>query len=217
MTERDFLKSELLKALGIKLKPYDFNLNKSLAEYTKRNKDGWNKYQLVFLMRDEGWEINPGLLMRLDIVENIFHKFSGFEEKYKKNTPTIGTSIEDIGNDHQFYRFELTEESQINVLAENLYSLFIKIGLPFFDKFNSLKKIDTVLNSNPEDVSLTGPIFKGSKAIIIAKFTGRNDFHELKSFYYKYYEKFADGFYLPEYKELTKALEEIDTMEIEAK
>jgi hypothetical protein len=192
MTNREFLKSELLKALDIKLKDFGFQVNMKLGEFTRRNKDGWNKYQIVFLKTDEGWELKPSLLLRVDSVEDIFHKTSEFEEKYKKGTPTIGTSIEDY---------------QSNVIAQELYIIFKEIALPFFDKYDTLEKIDKALNIKPEDTSLTGAIFKGSKALIIAKLMCRRNFKELADYYYNYYKNFSEGFYLPNYIRLKEFLE----------
>ena len=207
MTNREILKSELLKALDIKLKDFGFQVNMKLGEFTRRNKDGWNKYQIVFLKTDEGWELKPSLLLRVDSVEDIFHKTSEFEEKYKKGTPTIGTSIEDYQSNGKTYRYQMREEPHINVIAQELYIIFKEIALPFFDKYDTLEKIDKALNIKPEDTSLTGAIFKGSKALIIAKLMCRRNFKELADYYYNYYKNFSEGFYLPNYIRLKEFLE----------
>ena len=165
------------------------------------------KYQIVFLNRNGGWELKPSLLLRFDIVEDIFHKTSGFEERYKKGTPTIGTSIEDYQTDNNNYRFYLTDENQIDAIEQNLFLLFKKIALPFYEKFNSLEKVDKALNNDLEDTSLTGDIFKGSKSLIVAKLIGRDNYKELEDFYLQYYKEFANGFYFPDFKKLTKFLE----------
>lgn len=207
MTQRDFLKTEMLKELDAKLKDFGFKVNKATGEFTKKNKDGWCKYQVVFLRINGGWELKPSLLLRFDIVENIFHEISGFEEKYKNGTPTIGTAIEDYQVDNGTYRFQLIEESQIDIIARELFLLFKKVALPFFEEFNSLGKIDAALNVDLGDTSLTGSIFKGLKALIIAKLMGRSNYKELKDFYLSYYKEFSNGFYLPDYNRLTNYLE----------
>jgi hypothetical protein len=140
-------------------------------------------------------------------VEDIFHKTSEFEEKYKKGTPTIGTSIEDYQSNGKTYRYQMREEPHINVIAQELYIIFKEIALPFFDKYDTLEKIDKALNIKPEDTSLTGAIFKGSKALIIAKLMCRRNFKELADYYYNYYKNFSEGFYLPNYIRLKEFLE----------
>jgi hypothetical protein len=64
------------------------------------------------------------MLLRKNIVEDILHKISGFEPQYQKGTPTIGISIEDYLRDgSDKYRFDLMEESQINIIAKEIIYL----------------------------------------------------------------------------------------------
>jgi len=206
MTKRNFLKTELLKNLESKIKDFGFQLNKTQAEFINKNKFGWFKFQIVFLKIDEGWELKPSLLIRCNTIENIYHEISEFETKYQEGTPTIGSSIEDYLNDNVSYRYRLTDENQINSIAQQLYILFITIALPFFDKYNTIEKIDKVLNNNMHDTSLTGAIFKGAKALITAKLTNRANYQELENYYLNYYSMFSNGFYMPNYLNLVKLL-----------
>ncbi|MDO5617020.1 MAG: hypothetical protein Q4G16_12560 [Cruoricaptor ignavus] len=207
MTKRDFLRNEVLNLLGEKLKNFDFKLLKSDTSYINKTEFGWNKFTITFLLRDIGWIVRCGALIRFDIVENLFHQISDFDKKYQKGTPTIGTSIEDLGNSSTTpTRFELTNEIQINGVVSGLAELFENVAVPFFERYNKLSVIDEKLNSNTKDTSLTGDIFKGTKALITAKLTKRNNFDELATIYHSYYENFADGFYLPEYLRLKELL-----------
>lgn len=213
MTEREFLRIETLTRLSDKLDSFGFKLSKSACEYTKKTDFGWNKYQIVFLIRDNGWEIKPTLMIRYEVVEYLFHQISDFEKKYQKGTPTIGTSIEDLDNFLEGNaRIELTNKAQIDKTVNVLFKWFENVALPFFQKYNKLSVIDEKLNSNVNDTSLTGDIFKGTKSLIIAKLMERNDFYDLESAYHFYYKNFANGFYMPEYlrlKELLKSTENV--------
>lgn len=207
MTEREYLKNEVLLSLGEKINSFGFKLSKPACEFTKKTDFGWNKYQIVFLVRDDGWQLKPSLLVRFDIVENIFHQISNFDRKYQKGTPTIGISIEDLDYSSMTpIRFELTNKSQIKSVVNNLFELFKNTAIPFFNKYNILSDIDDKLNSCIEDTSLTGDIFKGTKSLITAKLTKRHDFDKLETVYQSYYENFSNGFYLPEYLRLTELL-----------
>jgi len=206
MTEREFLKNEVLARLSEKLNPFGYKLSKAACEFTRKTDFGWNKYQIVFLIRDNGWEIKPSLLVRFNIVENLFHQISDFEKKYQKGTPTIGSAIEDLVNENIPARFNLINEAQINSIVKSLFELFEDVALPFFEKFDNLSFIDEKLNFNTEDTSLTGDIFKGTKSLIIAKLMKRQNFDELENIYHYYYVNFADGFYLPEYLRLKELL-----------
>jgi hypothetical protein len=82
-------------------------VNKSLAEFTKRTSEGWHKFQLVFLSCANGWEIIPAMLIRKNVVEDLYHRASFFDAKYHKTTPNIGITVEKLRNDEQSYRFVL--------------------------------------------------------------------------------------------------------------
>jgi hypothetical protein len=207
MKKNEFLKSEVLTRLGEKLKSSGYKLSKSACEFTKKTDFGWNKYQIVFLNRDNGWELKPSLLVRFNEVENLFHQISDFDKKYQKVTPTIGTSIEDLVNSSITQtRLELTNEIQINGVVNSLIELFDNVADPFFRTYNNLHAIDEKLNSNVNDTSLTGDIFKGIKSLIIAKLIKRKDFCKIENIYHSYYKEFSNGFYLPEYLKLRELL-----------
>lgn len=207
MTEKEFLKREILVHLGEKLKSSEYKLSKSACDFTKKTEFGWNKYQIVFLNRDNGWELKPSLLVRFNLVENLFHQISDFDEKYQQGTSTIGISIEDLENSSLTQtRLELTNEIQINDVVNALVGLFENFAEPFFKKYNNLQTLDEKLNSDVNDTSLTGDIFKGIKSLIIAKLVKSKDFDKLQNIYYDYYKNFSKGYYLSEYLRLKEVL-----------
>src|SRR4051794_19245042 len=134
MNKREFLKEELLKVLEPELKSYGFTINKKKSEFIKRGNDGWQKYQVIFLLRNEGWEINLGMLIRINVVEEIFHQTSGFEPKYQKDTPTIGVTVGNYLQDGESYKFDLFDEQHINGVAKHILLVFNNIAVPFFEK-----------------------------------------------------------------------------------
>ena len=198
--QRGLLKNAILNGLEEKLAIYGFKMNKSLPGFRKKTIYGWQDFHLVFLVREKGWEIKLGLLVRFNIVEDIYHQISGFEKKYQKGTHTIGVPVEDLKKNWE--ELDLCEESQIDYIKNKVFELFKSIALPFYDKYNDIKMVDKSLNNVPEDTSLAGSIFKGAKSLIIAKLLNRADFAKLEEIYQAYYENFANGFYLPEYLKL---------------
>lgn len=209
MTKRDFLKTELLKKLNEHLTQHGFKLNRQLAEFTRRSKSGWHQYQIVFVLKDSGWDIRPAIFIRVHQVEDIFHRTSGFEPKYQKGTPTIGLSLSSYVDEPNKYSYMLTEESQIDELASLYLSAFDELALPFFQKYDDLDVMEKIINSDPYDIKFTGPIFKGSKGLILAKLTKRDNYDELVRRYTHYYEQLSDGFYLPSFKALVDSLETV--------
>jgi hypothetical protein len=200
-------KSSLLELLSDRLKVYDFLLNKGLAEFTKKEPDGWSKFQLIFLNRDAGWEINIGMLIRKNIVEDIYHQASTFEPKYHKTTPTIGTAVENLINDNKKYRCYLNAEKDIEICLEYLEGLFVKIALPFFKEYSELKKVEKAVNIKNGKSIFSGLKYEGNLGIILAKLVNNPDYSFFLEKYRMHYVNFNDGYYLPEYEKLVKILE----------
>ncbi len=193
-------------SLNEKLKVYGFKFKKFGDSFLQDTELGWNMLSIVFLTSSTGWNIRPGLLIRFNLVENLFHQISSFEEKYQKGTPTLGTSIEGLNINGPASRFELTEETQIDMVADKLFELFKSVGIPFFDQYKDFHTVERAINQDTNETHLTGPIFKGTKGLILAKILDHKDFKTLEEKYLYYYKNFSNGFYLSEYIRLTELL-----------
>lgn len=207
MTKREFLKTELLKRLDERLAQYGFKLNRQQSEFNRRTKSGWHKLQILFILKSEGWEVEPAIFIRIHQVEDIFHRTSGFEFKYQRGTPTIGLSLNDYVGDLSKYSYMLTEESQIDELASFYLSAFEEHALPFYLEYDDLNVMEKIINADQYDIKFTGPIFKGSKGLIMAKLTKKGNYDELVKRYTHYYEQLSNGFYLPSFKALVGDLQ----------
>ena len=201
-------KNSLLEFLSAPLKAYDFSLDKGLPGFTKKQKDGWNKFHLIFLNRDAGWEINIGMLIRKNIVENIYHQASYFEPKYHKTTPTLGIAVEKFINDGKQYRCYLNSENDIEECLKYVENLFVKVALPFFDEYDSLEKMDKAVNIKNGRSIFSGLKYEGNLGIILAKLVKNPDYNFFLEKYRDYYTHFSDGFYLPEFEKLVKVLDD---------
>jgi hypothetical protein len=210
MISRD-LRNRLLLLLAAEFESYGFVLNKAQAIFTKRVPNGWQKFQLVFLVRSEGWEINPALLIRNDIVEKIYHKASYFEAKYHKTTATVGLPIEKLINNgyaYDFHNFQLHTESDLNPTFQGLITLFKEVAIPFFQQYDSLEKIDNEINKE-NGARLFTWTSHGSIGLVIAKLVGNSRYDQLEKKYRKYYEQIDNGFYLPEYEGVVRIVKDL--------
>lgn len=205
--KKEVLKKNLLELLSDHLKGYGFILNKGLADFTKKQKGGWNKFQLIFLNREGGWEINMGMLIRKDIIENIYHQVSSFDPKYHKTTPSLGITIEKFINNGNEYRCYLSSESDIKKCADYIENLFIKVVMPFFEQYDNLEKMDEAVNIKNGISIFSGLKYEGSLGIILAKLVGNPDYDFFLEKYLNYYKRLSNGFYLPEYEKLIKVLD----------
>lgn len=208
MTKKE-LKEALLMAVYNELIRYNFKLNKNLCEFTRKDKEGWEKFQLIFLTRDDGWEINLGMLIRKNRVEDLFHKASYFDPKYHKTTPTIGITVENFINDGKEHRFNLNSENDLANCYEKINEIFREIALPFFKRFDTIESIEEAINLKEGNSIFSGIKYEGNVGIILAKLVKNPDFDFFKEKYIKYYSENYNGFYLKEYKDILKVLEAI--------
>lgn len=212
MTQRELIRQEVLTSLAMKLQAYGFKLNKSETHFTQKNQLGWFRLWLLFYVADEGWDVNLVMLIRCNIVEEIYHQISGFQsEKDKKNSFTISKPVKYYGTNKTPTPFIIVEESQIQEFTNLLFKSFVDEAIPFFEKYNSLQKIDFELNTNPQgsSTSLIHDISKGTISLIIAKLVNHSNYGELVSIYWQHYKSYSGGYYLPVYKKLVKLLESL--------
>jgi hypothetical protein len=208
MTNRE-LRNSLLDLLALELKPAGFVLNKAQAEFTKRLKDGWEKFQLIFLTRSEGLEINPVVLLRKNLVEDIYHKASYFETKYHKTTSTIGIALENFHNDGNGYRLSLASETDILPCYHRILYLFNNVAIPFFEKYSSLEELDREVNTETRESIFSGPKYEGNLGIILAKLVDNPHYFKLEEKYRNYYKQIDNGFYLSEYEGIIEVLKNV--------
>jgi len=202
-------KEKLLELLAPPFKAHDFVLNKQLGEFTRRRTAGWEKFQLIFLKRKDGWEINLGMLIRKDIIENIYHQASSFDPKYHKTTPTLGITVEKFRNDGNEYRFYLSSDSDIEKCTNYIEDLFIKVALPFFEQYDNLGTMDKAVNVKNGESIFSGLKYQGNLGIILAKLMKSPDYDFFLKKYYNYYKNLSCEFYLPEYEKLLKILDSL--------
>lgn len=172
-------------------------------------KDGWEKFHLIFLVRSEGWEINPGVLIRKNVVEDIYHKASYFEVKYHKTTPTIGIPLENFNNDGNKYRLTLTSEADIIPCYHRLLFLFNDVAISFFEKYSSLEELDREVNIESRKSVFSGLKYEGNLGIILARLANNLHYHKLENKYRNYYKQLANDFYPPEYEIVIEVLKSI--------
>ncbi|MEQ8573823.1 MAG: hypothetical protein RIB63_07165 [Fulvivirga sp.] len=204
------MKESILLKLGEKLMPYGFKLKKSTGEFTKKTINGWHRYLVLFYDKD-GYEINTSVGIRINKVEDIYHRTSGFEKKYHKGTSTIGCFVEDYLKEYDNYRFSVNKEGDLKNVVAVLLEIFEKVALPYFDKYDNLELIDKLLNSDPNEQT----VHKGNTAmrahigIIVARLVGNVKYPELVESYHDIIGRTNKGFYKSEYEALVKDLENL--------
>jgi hypothetical protein len=209
------IKNTFQASVSDELLKYGFKLNKQDSIFTRKTPYGWDKFQLDFLNRGNGWDVDFGMLIRLNEVENIYHKGSYFDKKYHVTTPTIGINIGTYLNDEENNRMFLDEDSDLNEFYTLTVRLFKEVALPFFEKYNSIKNLDKAINVEEGESIFSGLKYEGNLGIILAKLTNNPKFDFFENKYRNYYKEFCKGFYLKEYEDVLKAFEKANATKID--
>lgn len=203
------LKSELINKLKTLLKPYGF-LFISRMDWFARKGPTSLMYRLDFYGgydRDRGYVVSPSLAIRVDEVEDLYHKVSDFEPKYQKDTPTIWPTVKDLQRTKHDYEYALDSTDDVDLVAANLFDIFKKLALPFLEKNSSIDAIDELLNSDPENENSIFDIPKERfyRGVIVAKLAKRENYNEIVEIYRKHLSRINTR-YLENYEKLIDIL-----------
>jgi len=205
------LKTALLESIRVELTGAGF-ISKTPKETFYRRYNGIVEvFQLVCLDGQSGWRIQPNVGIRIDCVEEIFHRTSGFDLKYQKDTPTIGNAIGAmVSGDNRACEYLLEKRSEVVSVTEKIVRVFHAFALPYFARFNSLAAIDAELNDKPTERTpqRVVPWLRCATGVIVAKLTGRINYNQLVEIYTDVMSNSEKGFYFGRFQALVKSLEE---------
>lgn len=206
MITKTEIKNSYQALLATELLKYGFKLNKQTSEFTQKTSYGWNKFQLIFLKRNSGWEVGFGMLIRLDEVEKIYHMGSYFEEKYHHTTPTIGITIGTYKKNEDEYKLFINEDSDLNECYLKTIEFFKKNAIEFYQEYNTIEALDKAINIEVGDSIFSGLKYEGNLGIILAGLSNNPNFSFFEQKYRDFYKKEYKGFYLKEYEDVLKAV-----------
>lgn len=208
------LKLQLFEEIHNNIKNRGFKLNVTKGMYTHQPTKGVTElFMLVCPHGATGWRVHPDVGIRFDVVEDIFHQVSGYEKKYQKGTPTIGTGVGNLlFGDNRKCEFLLASASDLSSVADNIEKVFCSVALPYYQEFGSIYAVDALLNSNPRESSRQRPVWERyATGLIVAKLTKRTNYDELVSIYKEILTTLNNGFYLKKLLLLIEILNSIVT------
>ena len=208
----DELKASFFESVGKNLVSAGFKLKASKESFVRQRNDVSDIFQLVCKDGKPGWKIQPNLSVRLEQVEEIFHRTSGFERQYQSDTPTMGASVGHLLNgNNQSCQFFLEVDSDLATATEWAMQIFREFALPYFEQWSSLRAIDTELNDDPFKKTPHRSLawFRCSTGIIVARLVGRADYEKLTAFYTDVMTQDNKGFYLKRFQALLGSLESV--------
>jgi len=203
------LKDSVLAGVVPALVARGFRFVKSKERFEKREQGTLHLFQLVFLDGADGCRVSPNIGVRIDAIEEIFHRTSGFAPKYQKDTPTVGTDAwRLIGN--PAFEFSLSSPGDAADVAAGIVSVFESVAQPYFAEFSSIAAVDAALNEEPLKPSVHRLMewLRCSTGAIAASLVRRPGRSKLFDIYTKKMSTFMEGAYLPRFRALIESLED---------
>ena len=207
------LKTAFFKSLHPELAKHGFSLKAAKDSFVRRRAEVTDLFQLVCLDGKRGYRIQPNTGVRIERIEELFHKTSGFEPKYQKDTATMGNSVGIfLDGDSRSCEFLLESGSDVASVTEKIMGVFRENALPYFERWGSLQAIDAELNDKPAERTPHRALawFRCSTGITVARLLGRPDYEQLAAFYTEVMTRDNKGFYLKRFQALLRSLESVE-------
>jgi len=182
-------RNELLQNLSAKLMPYSYNLVRRMDWFERREKVR-SMFRLDFYgsqSRPSSYSVAPSLAIRINEVEDIFHRFSGFDLKYQRDTPTVWTALDKLLRNGKSFEYSLPTVAHIQLAEQKLFSVFMDHGRSFFQHNSSLVAVNQLLNSNPEeeDSIYCIPEHRYFRGVITAKLANDHTYKQISVEYHR--------------------------------
>lgn len=205
------LKTQFLKCLEKTVRDNGFEFVPERGGFVKKVAYGQLRFTFLFYEYEgvPGFEINPLIQVRFEDVEKLFHELSYYTAKQRKGTTTIGCSIENyLGDKTGKFRHSITNREEVVDACAFYKSLYDEIVIDFFIKYNSLKSLHSLINTESSDlIPLINPIFRGRTGLIVSHLLCDDSYASLKLKYADFYSNYANGFYSNDYSKVVAVLE----------
>jgi len=201
------LKTALLTTLQPRMEKRSFKLQRSKERFAKRVSNGSLWFVLDFTIY-ENLHVKPAIAVRVDPVEDIFHRTSGFERQYQADTPTLTLSVQSLTADSSRFEYLIRDLSDVDTVATQIERDFSEIVVPYFECHSDLSGIDAALNGNPGGECIHYPMdyLRCAHGLIVARMVGRPNYRELVEVYGQRLAQVSNGFYLPKFEALVAEL-----------
>ncbi len=208
------IQQQLIEQISTVLEQYRFRYIACRELFVNTVGEKSFRFQVRCLRAKGGLLIEPAVGVRIEVVEKIFHRTSGFEPEYQQWTPTLGAEIWRLEGDPTAFQYPLTRTEDIAGVAKHLITDFQTKALDYYTEYSSLQSIDQVLNHNPSEKTPHRMMewLRASTGLIVARLVDRRNYNELTNVYLKTLHKLDRGFYLPQFTALIKDLHDVEPL-----
>ena len=192
------MKVLFLEKLKEKLEPLGFKLHKGVEPKFVINTPFGNQYVQFFIsLKKVGYfkvEFHFGVsftklaqIVNRHIVPHLVRERKANE---KRGESALVYGIEDLKESFDIFDYQIQEPSEIQQLVNKVFLDISSYGIPFLQKFSSLKELDNFYNFSPNN-----PCFirqqlasKSFRAILLAKYFNHPDLAEKIEYYREEYK-----------------------------
>jgi hypothetical protein len=203
-------RSAVVERLRAAVEPFGFRYDAKRQVFVRSSGDAVHFFQIRFIPRGGLTFVEPSVGIRLGVIEDTFHKTSGFEQEFQAGTSTIGGEVWRImGVSAKEHQYQLRSSSDVRDVVAAVKRDFEGTALPYFDSYSSTEAVDKLLNDDPEEKSPHRMMewLRASTGLIAARLTGRANYDSLVQIYREKVQRLDRGFYLPQFESLVRSLE----------
>ena len=169
------MKSLIFDALGAILSGTDFILKKSDDAFVRKFPGGRQELSVPILDYHPEYEFSLVVCIRLDAVEEVFHRFSGAPPKYQGMSVTTITQLQYFTGNAR--RFKVISEPDVASAVRSLAPIVRGEIIPFFDRYTDLRSLNIAVNCKHPGIDSTQYPSRAMHSVILARLAEDADFH----------------------------------------
>jgi hypothetical protein len=199
----------IVAALSPELEERGFRFHARSSRFIRKPTTGCaHALHLLFSESAPYVRLDVHLSVRLDAVERIFHRTSGYEKKHQATTNTMGGALDAITGNRQLRMLLEPNHEREQTRAQLLGAPMLDFYDQWFARFSDLANIDRELNDDPlrETPNRPMPWLRCTTGIIVAWMRQRSDYERVLDAYRGVLRTLNNGFYLPRFETLVADL-----------
>ena len=160
------LRDALLMEVGERLRPLGFRARVSYRDFYRELGSCRQLLHISFINHKRDFDVTADVAVRHHVVEDVRNQGRPYlAEAEKKQTATIGAELGNIAGRGQ-HRWAIIDRNDIPSAADGIVSYFRGVGLPFLERFSSLRETFEVLRGGSKESRLICP-FDDERAKIV--------------------------------------------------
>lgn len=184
------LEKKFSKTLESLILENGFRKSGSIQNFAKPFEKGKLIFHVAFIRHESDFDLTADVAVRFNDIEECVHAENKLiTVKEKLNTATLGGELGNLQNGSQF-RWTILTEADAHTVASEVYKMFLRVGLPYLEKFKDMNHAFQVLSSNEKKDWIHSPFheWRAMKAVcmgISLKIDGLDELIEKEFAYLK--------------------------------